>query len=422
MSARVVVTGLGFITCIGNCKRSVRESLQTLRSGLSRRVFFGNENLPVKVAGAPQGFEVDGSSWRRWKIPEPYAIDQGFRRSLSPQGLYAFCSVEQALRDASLEVGDVSDSDTGLYCGSVGSPLMLGDNLEALRRSNGERGNPMAILSSIAGTLNFNLGSWLGIQGANCGYVSACASSSHALGYAFDDIALGRQTRAIVVGAEDATADTLIPFLAMRTLSVSADPLTASRPFDAARDGFVGSGGAVTLILEAEEAARARGVEAYAELAGWAQASDGHHRASPHPEGRGLARAMGLAMRAAGVSPDEIDYVNAHATSTLAGDIAEAKALSAVFGEATNRIPVSSVKGIAGHALSMAGALEAAVCCLALREGFIPGNANLDEIDPQCRHLNLPNATRESRLTWILNNSSGFGGSNVCGALRRYVR
>jgi 3-oxoacyl-[acyl-carrier-protein] synthase I len=207
----------------------------------------------------------------------------------------------------------------------------------------------------------------------------------------------------------------------MRALSTSADPATASRPFDRARDGFVAAGGAVCLVLEEAELARARGATIYAELAGWGQAADGHNVAVSHPEGAGLAEAMRRALADAGVAPGDIDYVNAHATSTPTGDRSEALALRRVFAEAGARPRISSTKGLTGHPLSMAGVMEAAFCALALREGFIPGNVNLTHPDEACEGLELPRATIDAAPGIILNNSSGFGGSNVCHVLRRWT-
>lgn len=419
MSAQIVVTGLGFISCIGNDKATVSESLRSLKSGIRAETFFNNPDLAVKAFGKPSGFEVDSSNWRHWKVPERYSIDSGLKRSLSPQGIYATCSVTQALADAVLSMDDLTDGETGLYCASVGSPLQMYENLSSMRAAKGQRANPLGVLSSIAGTLNFNLGSWLGIRGTNCGYVSACASGSHAIGYAWDDIALGRQKRAIIVGAEDATAESLLPFHAMRALSTNPDVSCASRPFDRDRDGFVGSGGATVVILEEANYARQRGAHAYAELAGWGQSSDGYHRASPEPEGKGLESAMRKALASADVTADQINYVCAHATSTLAGDLAEAKAIGSVFRDRLDSLPVSSPKALAGHSLSMSGVLDLALCCLMLDEGFILGNANLKNVDTGCQHLFLPVETEQSDLSWILNNSSGFGGSNVCNVLKK---
>jgi 3-oxoacyl-(acyl-carrier-protein) synthase len=420
MDARTVVTGLGFITCIGNDQSETLESLRGLKSGIREEVFLGNPNLPVKAVGKPLGFEVDSANWRKWKVPEGYVIDPSLKRSLSPHGIYAICALEQALADAGLSKEELKDGETGLYCASAGSPLLLHENLTAMREATGERGNPLGILSSIAGTLNFNLGSWLGIRGTNCGFVSACTSSSHAIGYAWDDIALGRQKRAIVIGAEDATAESLLPFSSMRALSTNSDVKKASRPFDRDRDGFVGAGGATVVILEEEELARKRRAKVYAEVAGWGQMSDGYHRASPHPEGEGLAEAMRKALKAAGIRCEDIDYICAHATSTLAGDRAESHAIGKVFEGCLDNVSVSSPKGLTGHSLSMAGVLELAICCLMLDNGFTLGNANLENVDPSCKHLKLPLKSEKSTLTWILNNSSGFGGINVCNVLKRY--
>ena len=264
----------------------------------------------------------------------------------------------------------------------------------------------------MAGTLNFNLAAHLGIRGACCGFVSACASSAHALGYACDAIRLGRQDRMIVVGAEDLNVPMLLPFHAMGALSLEADPARASCPFDEDRSGFTGTGGAVVLILESGSAARRRGATRLARLAGWGEAADGFSVAAPHPEGDGLARAMSLAFSDAGINPDEIDYVNAHATSTPAGDRAEALALHRVFG--AHRPAISSTKALTGHGLSLAGAMEAAFCVLALQEGFIPGQANLVKVLPEGAGLDLPRETPDTRPAITASNASGFGGANVC--------
>jgi 3-oxoacyl-(acyl-carrier-protein) synthase len=204
----------------------------------------------------------------------------------------------------------------------------------------------------------------------------------------------------------------------MRALSPQSDPALASRPFDMARDGFVGSGGAVALILEDAGAATARGARALAEIAGWGQAADGHSVAMSHPGGRGLANAMRRALADAGVRADEIDYVNAHGTSTLVGDRAEALALKSVFDTGQKQPRVSSTKGLTGHPLSLSGAMETAFCVLVMNEGFIPGNPHLVNADPVCEGLDLPRTTLTERPNTVLNNSSGFGGSNVCHVLR----
>ena len=419
MKRTAVVTGLGFITSIGNDSAAVVRSLRTGRSGIERIEFAGNPELSVKVAGTVKEFAVDSPSWRDWRYPARYDLPRDTLRSLAPHGLYALCATEQAIADAGLSRDALTDGGTGLYCASAGSAFLLHHNLAQMHAARFERGNPMGVVSSIAGTLNFNLAAHYQIRGAVGGFVAACASSSHALGCALDDIRLGRQTRMLVVGAEEVNAETVLPFAAMRALSTNPDPATASRPFDVARDGFVAAGGAVCLVLEEMAAARARGATIYAELAGWGQAADGYNVAVSHPDGAGLAEAMRRTLADAGITPGDVDYVNAHATSTPAGDRSEAQALRAVFTAAAARPRISSTKGLTGHPLSMAGVMEAAFCALALREGFTPGNANLETADDACAGLDLPRASIPTAPRVILSNSSGFGGSNVCHVLRR---
>jgi len=414
MSRHAVVTGLGFITSIGNDRAAVTESLRSLRPGLERVEFLGNPSLAVKVAGTIKEFSVDSPTWRDWRYPARYSLPREALRSLPPHGLYAICAVEQALADSGLAATDLTDGATGLYCASAGSAFLLHHHLAHMHAVHGERGNPMGVVASIAGTLNFNLAANYGIRGAVGGFAAACASSSHALGCALDDIRLGRQTRMLVVGAEEVNAETILPFAAMRALSTNPDPATASRPFDQQRDGFVGAGGAVCLILEEAESARKRGAPIYAELAGWGQAADGFNVAVSHPDGAGLAEAIRRALADAGVKPAEIGYVNAHATSTPAGDRSEALALATVFTKTGAHPQVSSTKGLTGHPLSMSGVMEASFCALAIRDGFIPGNANLVSPDDACAGLSLPRSTAAAAPGIVLNNSSGFGGSNVC--------
>lgn len=419
---RPVITGLGFITPIGNDRACVVASLREGRHGLAPIEFFGNPNLPVKLAGTVKDFDVSSTNSRDWTWPARYEIPRETLRGLAPHGVFALCAIEQALAEAGLPSGAVAhDADTGLFCASAGSARLLHHNLTQLETVRGERGNPMGVLSSISGTLNFNLGAHFHITGAVCGFVSACASSSHALGYACDEIRLGRLRRVIVVGAEEHNAETILPFAAMRALSAQSDPALASCPFDIARNGFVGAGGAVALVIEAADLALARCAPILAEFAGWGQSADGHSVAMSHPEGAGLRLAMQRALADAAATPAEIDYVNAHGTSTTVGDRAEALALRAVFSDSGARPRISSTKGLTGHPLSMAGAMEAAFCTLALAEGFIPGNAHLRNPDPACEGLDLLRASAAVAPQLVLNNSSGFGGSNVCHVFRRWA-
>jgi 3-oxoacyl-(acyl-carrier-protein) synthase len=326
-----------------------------------------------------------------------------------------------ALTDAGLTEADVAGHPrTGLFCASAGSAMLLHHNLAQMHAVKGERGNPLGVVSSIAGTLNFNLAAHFHVTGSVCGFVSACASSSHALGYACDEIRLGRMDRVIVVGAEEINADTLLPFMAMRALTPNDNPATASRPFDRLRDGFVGGGGAVVTILENAECALERGARIYGEVAGWGQAADGHSVAVSHPDGAGLKRAIKHALADAGASPGDVDAVNGHATSTPVGDRAEAIALHSVFHDADASPPVSSTKGLTGHPLSMSGVMEAGFCLLQISRGFMAGNANLQEPDEAGGRFNLPREATNLDIGLMLNNSSGFGGSNVCHLFRKW--
>lgn len=413
MPHSAVITGLGFVTCIGNDQASVQRSLREGRHGLAPVEFLGNPSLPIKVVGTIKEFDAGTPNWRDWRYPSHYDIPRESLRGLSPHGLFALCAIEQALLDAKLNPPAIQDGRTGLYCASAGSTLLAHHHVARLLASRGERCHPLSVVSSIAGTLNFNLAAHYGIRGAVGGFAAACASSSHALGCALDDVRLGRQQRMIVVGAEEATAESILPFGAMGALSTHPDPALASRPFDKERDGFVGSGGAVALVLEETEFARSRGAPVYAEFSGWGQAADGYNIAISHPDGTGLVDAITRGLADAGLTPGEIAYVNAHATSTQAGDRSEAIALQSVFTNAGARPRISSTKGLTGHPLSMSGVMEAAFCALAIRDGFIPGNAHLRNPDPVCAGLDLPLGTLAERPRTVLSTSSGFGGSNV---------
>lgn len=416
---RVFITGLGFVTSIGNDATAVTRSLRELRHGFELYPPFQKPDIPVKVIGTIKEFTTDSTDPEDWTFPARYKIKRELLRSMAPNGLFAHCAMLQAVADAKLTEADCSNPQTGLYAASGGSPYLTNYHHERLQKFGVMRCSPLGIVASIVGTLNFNLVAAFKIQGASCGFSSACASSAHAIGFALDDLVLGRQKRMFVVGAEDGNVDAILPFAGMRTLSLQHDPNIASRPFDAARDGFVGTGGSTVLVLETEDEVVRRGVTPYAEVLGWGQASDGYNVAISHPEGSGAAASMNNALRAARVSPGEVDYVNAHATSTLIGDVSEARALRAVFKESASKVAVSSTKALTGHGLSLAGAMESAFCALALRHGFIPGNAHLTKIDPECEGLNLPRTTEERPITIVVKNSSGFGGANVALVFKR---
>ncbi len=413
---RVLITGLGFITPIGNDRAAVTRSVRELKHGLKRVEWF--PTCPVKLAGIPDEFELEGVNHATWRWPARYAIPREAVRSMPPNSVFGYCAMAQALDDAGIEREELRDGRTGFFGASAGSPRMMAHHVNATAEARGEKVHPWAVTHSVAGTLNFNLASHFGIRGAVTGFVSACAASGHALGYAFDEIAWGRQERMIVVGAEEPTWEMLVPFSGLRALSRQTEPEKASRPFDVERDGFVGAGGGVAVVLEAEALAERRGAEkAYAELAGWGQAADGHSVAQSEPEGRGVEGAMRRALASAAVDASDLDYVSAHATSTVVGDRAEAKALRRVLAE--SGAAVSGTKALTGHTLSMAGALSVAITAVAIRDGFVPGQAHLREADPECAGLNLPRETRDQDVRAAMCNCSGFGGSNVALVLRK---
>ena len=411
---KVVVTGLGFVSSIGNSIPEVVDHLRELRHGFEAFPALDGENCPPKWYGSIKGFETKGLDPEDWSYPERYKVARNHLKGMSPHVLYSYFATLDALADASLELTDVSGQMTGLYSASAGSSVVQHNQVQRMNERGILRCSPFCVVASTVGTINFNLGAFLKIKGAVCGMASACASSAHALGFAYDAIASGRQERMIVIGAEDGNRESLLPFAAMRALTTVADPMSASCPFDVARSGFVGTGGASTLILESEACARARGAKIYAEFKGWGEAGDGHSPAMSHPHGDGLAAAMGNALAATQLEPEQIDYVNAHGTSTPVGDLSEIRALKNVFAGPSAQSPaISSTKALTGHSLSMAGALEAGISCLALRDGFMPGSAHIQSLDPECEGLNILRATSAEQPRLVMSNSSGFGGANV---------
>jgi 3-oxoacyl-[acyl-carrier-protein] synthase-1 len=414
---RVFITGLGFVTSIGNDAATVTQNLRELRHGFELYPPFQKPDIPCKVIGTVKGFTTDSTDQEDWTFPSRYRIKRELLRTMAPHGLFAHCAMVQAIEDAKLTEPDISNPNTGLYAASGGSPYLTNYHHDRLNKLGVMRCSPLGIVSSIVGTLNFNLVAAFKIHGSSCGFSSACASSAHAIGFAFDDLALGRQKRMFVVGGEDGNTDAILPFAGMRTLSLQSDPNLASRPFDVGRDGFVGTGGATVLVLETEDEVTRRGVKPYCEVLGWGQASDGYNVAISHPEGDGSAAAMTRALAASRISPADVNYVNAHATSTLIGDVSEAKALRSVFKEA--RPAVSSTKALTGHGLSLAGAMESGFCALTMREGFIPGSAHISQLDPACADLNILRQTENTAANVVLKNSSGFGGANVALVFKR---
>lgn len=409
---RVVVTGLGFISSIGNSRAAVLESLREGRSGIEFMPELAAANDRVKLAGTVKGFSFPTADPLDWTFPPNVQISRAQLRTLVPNAVFAIAAMEEAILDAKLDATLVSDPQTGLYCASAGSSWMTHVALDSVLTRGPARTSAPTVVTGMPNSLHLNLTAKFAIKGASVGFSSACASSAHALGSACDPIRLGRQKIMFVVGAEDCHPCNILPFASLRALSVQTDPALAPRPFDVNRDGFLVTGGGTALVLEDAEHAAARGATVYAEVKGWGQASDGYDVVAPDPTGSGLARAMTNALQDASLEPSSVDYINAHATATTAGDLAELSALKSVFsGEAKPK--VSSTKALTGHGLSLAGALEAGICCLALREGFMPASAKIQQLDPACEGISILTERCDEAPHIAMSNSSGFGGANV---------
>ncbi|HUJ10758.1 MAG TPA: beta-ketoacyl-[acyl-carrier-protein] synthase family protein [Verrucomicrobiae bacterium] len=416
---RVVVTGLGFITSIGNSRAQVLRSLQQCLTGVEVFPEFASGDIPIKLAGTVKNFQFPTAYFEDWSYPSEYRLTREQLRPMAPNSLYAFCAMQQAIAEAQLGPELVSNPRTGLMCASGGSMWLAYENYHTMLTRGVARCQPMGIINAIPGSLYINLVSCFKIKGGSLGFSSACSSSSHALGAACDLIRLGRQDTVFVVGAEDCNKFSILPFAGIRALSLQTDPAKSPCAFDSSRDGFVGTGGAAVLVVEELEHARNRGAVIEAEVLGWGQSSDGYNVIAPDPTGDGLKRAMEEALCDAQLQPNEIDYINAHATSTTAGDVSECRAIQSLFHK--GKLPhVSSTKSLTGHGLSLAGAMEAAFCVLALQERFTPVSAHVTQLDPECATVPIVTKPVSDAPRIALSNSSGFGGTNVSIALRRW--
>lgn len=415
---RVVVTGLGFVSSIGNNREAVLDSLLNQRTGIELHPELDLPISPVRLAGTIKGFSFPSEDQTTWQLPDGFSIPRKELRSMAPHVAYANVAMHEAIADAAISPEIVSNARTGVTSASSGSAMMLYKNMMKMLAKGPLRCHPFSLAASVAGTLNFNLVSAFKIRGASAGLISACSSSAHAFGYATDLIRHDRQDAMFVVGAEDCDVFSILPFSGVRALTRGTDPAKSPCAFDKDRDGFAASGGATVLFLEELEHARKRGAKIYAEALGWGQSSDGYDVVAPEPNGEGLARAITDALRDANVDPTEVDYINAHATATPLGDAAESRAIKTVFG---NRSPlVSSTKSQTGHALSGAGALEAAICSLAIREKFTPVSMNIRELDPVTEGLRIVTKPIDFAPRTVVSNSLAFGGANVALVLRRF--
>ena len=400
---RVVVTGLGAVTPVGNDVAETWSGIVAGRSGIRPIDSFDVSGYSSRIGGAVRGLDLS-----------PYLAPRDARR-MDPFIHYGLAASIQALEDAGLEVTEANAERIGACIGSgIGGLPGIEKGFEALLNGGPRKVSPFFVPSNIINMIAGNLSIRYGIKGPTYSIVTACSTGAHCIGDAARMIERGDADCMIAGGAEMATSPTgLAGFASARALSTrNDDPEGASRPWDEGRDGFVLSDGAGVMVLEGLDHARARGARVYAELAGYGMSSDAFHITLPPDDGDGARRCMRLALADAGAAPDEVDYVNAHGTSTPAGDVIETRAVREVFGDHAKRLAVSSTKSMIGHTLGAAGGIEAIFCVLAIRDGVAPPTINLEDPSPDCDLDYVPNVAREMRIDLALSNSFGFGGTN----------
>ncbi|MCR9100985.1 MAG: beta-ketoacyl-ACP synthase II [bacterium] len=411
---RVVVTGLGAVTPIGNSISEYLEGLQKGLSGANPITHFDASQFKTQFACELKNFQPEEK------------VDRRELRRMDNFTIYAMYSVAEAMENSGIDVEKINVDRAGVIWGSgIGGLATLEKEIEDHITGNGTpRYNPFMIPKMISDIAAGLISIRYGFRGANFATVSACASSSHAIGTAFDQIRLGRQDIVITGGSEATVTKAGVGgFNAMKALSTRNDDYkTASRPFDADRDGFVLGEGAGAIVLEELEHAKQRGATIYAEIVGAGATADAHHITAPHPEGLGAGNVMRIALADAGLNPEDIDYINVHGTSTPLGDIAEVKAIQQVFGEHAYNLNISSTKSMTGHLLGAAGAVESIAGILAIQHGFIPPTINHFTDDPELdAKLNLTfNEAQEREVKAILSNTFGFGGHNSSVVFKKY--
>ena len=406
---RVVITGIGLITPLGIGIESNWNALLQGQSGISRISRFDASAFASQIAGEVNDF--DPLLWMSKR--EARRMDRFIH--------FAVAATKMASEDAGLEMTLPDPRRCGVLIGvGLGGLETLEEAAKTLAERGPSRLSPFMIPKLIANLASGYVSMLLGTQGPNLASVSACATGAHSIGDASRLIRYGDADLIIAGGAEATITPLGIGgFAAMKALSTrNHQPMQASRPFDVQRDGFVASEGAGVLILESFERAQQRGAHIYAELVGYGQSSDAHHITQPAPDGRGARWAMETALQDAKLNVDDIDYINAHGTSTPAGDVVESQAIESLFGSHSQQLAISSTKSMMGHMLGAAGSVEASICALAISRGAIPPTINLDQPDPACRLDYVPNISRSISIKAALSNSFGFGGTNVSLAIK----
>ena len=404
---RVVITGIGCITPLGNDLSTTWDGLKNGRSGISRIQQLDPEPFDCKIAGEIKNFTADGY----------FRVPKDARRS-DRYVQFAVAASKMAMEDSGVDVSTIDPRRFGVMVGSgIGGLSTLEREHEVYLTKGSKRVSPFTIPMMISNIASGIISMEFGLLGPNMVIVTACATSNHNIGEAWRMIKFGDADAFLCGGAEAAILPMgLSGFANMKALSTSRndDPEHASRPFDKNRDGFVMGEGAGVVVIEELEHARKRGAKIYAELTGYGVSADAYHLSAPSPDGSGPAYAIQMALRHGKTNPEEIQYLNAHATSTGLGDIAETKAIKLAFGDhAQNGLAVSSTKSMTGHMLGAAGGIELIACIMAIRDGVIPPTINIEEQDPECDLDVVPNVAREATITHAVSNSFGFGGHNA---------
>ena len=408
----MVITGLGLVTPVGNAVEESWRNILAGKSGIAPISHFDANDLPVRFCGAIKDLDLDEF------------VPKKEQKKMDPFIHYGLAAGLQAVQDAGLDVeqGGVNPHDVGVAIGSgIGGLPGIEKGTMTLLNHGPRRISPFYVPSNIINMISGHLSIRCGFKGPNFAIVTACATGTHNIGSAARLIAHGEAEVMVAGGAEMSSTPTgMAGFANARALSFRNEaPEAASRPWDQDRDGFVLSDGAGVVVLEELEHARGRGARIYAELAGYGMNGDAWHITAPSEDGEGAARCMMKALNDAGVAPEQVDYVNAHGTSTPAGDVIESDALKRVFGDHARRLPVSSTKSMVGHMLGAAGSVEAIYCVLALRDQAVPPTINLDNPDPACDLDYIPHEARDLKIDCVLSNSFGFGGTNGCVVLKR---
>jgi 3-oxoacyl-[acyl-carrier-protein] synthase II len=402
---RIVVTGIGVVSPVGNDKSSFWSNLKEGRGGISRYAAFDSSAHDCKIAGEVKDFD-----------PAGFFVNPKIARRTDRFTQLAVAAAKLALEDGGLNPADTDRERFGVMVGSgIGGLKSMEDECRRLFDRGPSRTSPFTIAMMISNMASGIISMEHGLGGPNMCIVTACATANNSIGEAWRTLKFG-DADIFLAGGCEATITPLgmAGFAAMKALSErNDDPERACRPFDRDRDGFVMGEGAGILLIEEIEHARKRGAHIYCELAGYGCTADAFHMTQPQPDGQGAARAMRIAMQHAGIDPAEVDYINAHATSTPLGDICETRAIKLALGDHSTKCPVSSTKSMTGHLLGAAGGIEAAACALAIQDGIIPPTINLDNPDPECDLSHVPNTARECKVRVAVSNSFGFGGHNA---------